>query len=66
MTTTDDIEAVEVTIDGHTARITACKGIYVATFRDGPHEVKQVDGASPRKAWIALRDLIGAFKETAA
>jgi len=63
MATTDDLDAVEVTIDGHTARITACRGTYVATFRDGPYAGQQVDGLSPRKAWVALRELLNSFEQ---
>ena len=64
MANADDLDAVEVTINGHTARITACRGTYIATFRDGPFAGQQVDGVSPRKAWVALRELLNSFEES--
>lgn len=57
----EGIEAVEVTINGHVARIECRRGTYVATFLGGPYAGEEVDGVSPRRAWQALRQLLDSF-----
>jgi len=59
----ESIEAVEVTINGHVARIECRRGTYVATFLGGPYAGEEVDGVSPRRAWQALRQLIDSFDQ---